>query len=116
MSGNPGGSTFRLSPTPPERGSFPLDHDGECTNEMIAYMNCIKLVKGENGAVNCRIKARDYLKCRMDHGLMERDDFKHLGLPEPRGAAAAAAATTSDGDGTGATKNAPPTGKKFGEP
>ena len=82
-----------LSPTPPERGSFPQDHDGECTKYMQAYLECIRLVKGENGAINCRVKARAYLKCRMDHKLMEQDSFKNLGLPEP---------TTSGGATAGA--------------
>lgn len=83
MSANPGNSLKALSPTPPERGSFPLDHDGECTTQMQEYLNCIKLVKGEN-APNCRLLAKKYLKCRMDNRLMDKDDWKHLGLPSDK--------------------------------
>ncbi|CCD24610.1 Cox19p NDAI_0D02960 [Naumovozyma dairenensis CBS 421] len=81
MSGNPGSSLRALSPTPPERGSFPLDHDNECYDAMVKYLNCMKLVKGEN-APNCRLLAKSYLKCRMDHQLMDRDEWEHLGLPK----------------------------------
>lgn len=80
MSANPGNALKALSPTPPERGSFPLDHDGECTKHMQAYLSCMKIVKGEN-APNCRLLAKDYLKCRMDNELMDKDEWSHLGLP-----------------------------------
>ncbi|CCC67157.1 hypothetical protein NCAS_0A05990 [Naumovozyma castellii] len=80
MSGNPGSSLRALSPTPPERGSFPLDHDNECFQQMSAYLECMKLVKGQN-APNCRLLAKEYLQCRMDHQLMDVDDWSHLGLP-----------------------------------
>ena len=80
MSGNPGNSLSRLSPTPPERGSFPLDHDNECFEQMSKYLNCMKLVNNEN-APNCRLLAKEYLRCRMDNKLMDRDEWSHLGLP-----------------------------------
>ncbi|KAH3901657.1 probable Cytochrome c oxidase assembly protein COX19 [Saccharomycodes ludwigii] len=80
MSANPGNKLQALSPTPPERGSFPLDHFGECTKEMQDYLKCIKITKGEN-AHNCRLLAKNYLKCRMNNDLMDTDDWKHLGLP-----------------------------------
>lgn len=81
MSGNPGNSMQALMPTPPERGSFPLDHDGECTQQMMKYLECMKLVQNNN-APNCRLLAKEYLRCRMDHGLMEKDlQWKNLGLP-----------------------------------
>ncbi|CAI4045662.1 hypothetical protein SKDZ_12G0390 [Saccharomyces kudriavzevii ZP591] len=81
MSGNPGSSMSALRPTPPERGSFPLDHDGECTKFMQEYLKCMQLVRNEN-AMNCRLLAKDYLRCRMDHQLMDYDEWTHLGLPE----------------------------------
>lgn len=69
------------SPTPPERGSFPLDHDHECSGIMTQYLNCLKLVQGNN-APNCRLLAKQYLGCRMDNELMDKDEWKNLGLPE----------------------------------
>ncbi|TVY83382.1 Cytochrome c oxidase assembly protein COX19 [Lachnellula suecica] len=78
--GSPGGRQINSKPTPPERGSFPLDHDGmeslgdratlrlswrECKNVMMSYLSCIKKVKGTNEA-ECRDIAKSYLSCRMD--------------------------------------------------
>ncbi|EGW32565.1 uncharacterized protein SPAPADRAFT_71943 [Spathaspora passalidarum NRRL Y-27907] len=79
-SGAPGGGNFRSwTPTPPERGSFPLDHDHECSSQMFKYLECMKFTENKN-APNCRILAKDYLKCRMDHQLMEQSDWDSLGL------------------------------------
>ena len=79
----------------PERGSFPLDHDGtkaqppisisrmyiravieswlmcwlvslgECKDVMTRYLACMKKVKGTNDP-ECRNIAKSYLACRMD--------------------------------------------------
>ncbi|KAL2128038.1 hypothetical protein VTI74DRAFT_9826 [Chaetomium olivicolor] len=68
-------------PVPPQRGSFPLDHDGECKNVMMSYLTCIKKVKGVNED-QCRMLAKSYLACRMDRNLMARDDFRNLGFKE----------------------------------
>ncbi|KAH8148636.1 uncharacterized protein LAJ45_07347 [Morchella importuna] len=70
-----------FSPTPPERGSFPLDHEGECKCVMTTYLECLKKAKGTNDMA-CRLIAKDYLKCRMDHQLMAVDEFKNLGFQE----------------------------------
>ncbi|KAK9380479.1 uncharacterized protein V2V93DRAFT_261556 [Kockiozyma suomiensis] len=80
--GGPGGSNSFFKPTPPDRGSFPLDHDGECKETMTLYMNCLKRV-GSAARVpdDCRLRAQDYLNCRMEKGLMKKDDWKNLGLP-----------------------------------
>ncbi|ODV75199.1 Cox19p CYBJADRAFT_147103 [Cyberlindnera jadinii NRRL Y-1542] len=89
MSGAPGNSFASFNPTPPERGSFPLDHDHECSSIMTEYLECMKLVRGNN-ALNCRLLAKKYLGCRMDNQLMEKDEWKNLGLPnddQPREAA-----------------------------
>ncbi|KAK6887284.1 Cytochrome c oxidase assembly protein COX19, partial [Candida tropicalis] len=67
------------TPTPPERGSFPLDHDGECKVFMDNYLKCMKFTENKN-APNCRILAKQYLKCRMDNQLMEQSDWESLGL------------------------------------
>jgi cytochrome c oxidase assembly protein subunit 19 len=66
----------------PQRGSFPLDHDGKCDNlreiatysssnlgeckhVMMSYLDCMKKVKGMNDN-ECRMLAKSYLGCRMD--------------------------------------------------
>ncbi|QUC20352.1 uncharacterized protein UV8b_04593 [Ustilaginoidea virens] len=78
-------------PTPPQRGSFPLDHDGECRHVMTKYLACLKGVRGRNDD-ECRNIAKAYLTCRMDRNLMARDELKNLGFaeaanPEPAGQA-----------------------------
>ncbi|KAF2855930.1 hypothetical protein T440DRAFT_365620, partial [Plenodomus tracheiphilus IPT5] len=52
-------------PNPPERGSFPLDHDGECKSIMLSYLRCIKSHRGTNDP-ECRQLSKSYLSCRMD--------------------------------------------------
>lgn len=74
-----GGAFSRWTPTPPERGSFPLDHDGECKFEMEKYLQCMKFTANQN-APNCRALAKDYLKCRMDNDLMDQLTWDSLGL------------------------------------
>ncbi|KAH9887807.1 hypothetical protein F4778DRAFT_756176 [Xylariomycetidae sp. FL2044] len=80
--GSPGSGTYAGKPTPPQRGSFPLDHDGECKEVMTKYLSCIKKVKGVNDE-QCRDIAKSYLSCRMDRNLMARDEFRNLGFAEP---------------------------------
>ncbi|KAI1776704.1 hypothetical protein F4818DRAFT_411623 [Hypoxylon cercidicola] len=77
--GSPGTGPYAGKPTPPQRGSFPLDHDGECKAVMTKYLSCIKKVKGMNDE-ECRQLAKSYLTCRMDRNLMAKDDFKNLGF------------------------------------
>ncbi|KAJ5587794.1 uncharacterized protein N7459_003559 [Penicillium hispanicum] len=76
--GAPGGGSVNYKPTPPERGSFPLDHD-ECKHIISGYLKCIKSKQGTNDEA-CRRLAKDYLACRMDKNLMAPDNFKNLGL------------------------------------
>lgn len=79
--GAPGGPTRLYKPSPPERGSFPLDHDGECKHLMKAYLSCLK--KRANEGVNseeCREHAKGYLGCRMEKGLMAKDNWDNLGF------------------------------------
>ncbi|KAK3496612.1 uncharacterized protein B0T23DRAFT_392958 [Neurospora hispaniola] len=78
--GSPG-ALPTTKPTPPQRGSFPLDHDGECKHVMTTYLACIKRVKGVNED-ECRSLAKAYLTCRMERNLMAKDDFKNLGFKE----------------------------------
>ena len=82
FAGGVGGGVTAQKPKPPQRGSFPLDHDGECAHIMKTYLDCIKKVKGVN-VDECRNVAKSYLGCRMDRNLMARDEFKNLGFREP---------------------------------
>lgn len=70
----------RFVPTPPEKGSFPLDHDGHCKRSMLKYMICLR--DSKNNSSKCRCEARDYLACRMDHNLMAKEDWAKLGFTE----------------------------------
>ncbi|PQE06466.1 cytochrome c oxidase assembly COX19 protein [Rutstroemia sp. NJR-2017a WRK4] len=79
--GSPGGRQINNKPAPPERGSFPLDHDGECKDVMKTYLGCMRKVRGMNDP-ECRDLAKAYLACRMDRNLMARDEFKNLGFAE----------------------------------
>ncbi|UZJ56899.1 hypothetical protein CBS101457_006219 [Exobasidium rhododendri] len=71
-------STFTA--TPPDRGSFPLDHDGDCKKVMQDYLKCMKANKMDNG--KCRFLSKQYLECRMENGLMEKDEMSNLGFHE----------------------------------
>ncbi|KAH7322142.1 hypothetical protein B0J17DRAFT_251672 [Rhizoctonia solani] len=64
--------------TPPDRGSFPLDHEGECKSFMTSYLQCLS--KNKNDSTPCRHLNKEYLECRMKRGLMERDSWTNLGL------------------------------------
>ena len=65
---------------PPERGSFPLDHGSECTPLKEAFLRCLRAQGNEH--VACRELSKRYLECRMDRGLMARDDLKNVGFDE----------------------------------
>ena len=41
-------------PRPPDKGSFPLDHFGECTNAKTAYMDCLKRNEMQGQEDECR--------------------------------------------------------------
>ncbi|KAF2018864.1 cytochrome c oxidase assembly protein COX19 [Aaosphaeria arxii CBS 175.79] len=77
--GGPGGGQKISKPIPPERGSFPLDHDGECKHIMLSYLQCIRSHRGSNDP-ECRNLSKSYLSCRMDRNLMAHDSFKNLGF------------------------------------
>lgn len=84
--GGPGGGQKSAKPIPPERGSFPLDHDGECKSIFGDYLRCLRRVRGTNEN-DCRMIAKSYLKCRMENNLMAPDEFKNLGFAESNGLA-----------------------------
>lgn len=71
-------TTKSIPPTPPEKGSFPLDHEGRCKPEAQSYIRCLKMTK--NDAKECLIFQQSYLKCRMENSLMTQQDFESLGF------------------------------------
>ncbi|KAF2214963.1 hypothetical protein CERZMDRAFT_95339 [Cercospora zeae-maydis SCOH1-5] len=79
--GGPGGRTTFSKPTPPERGSFPLDHEAECQPIMKQYLRCIKSKRGVNDE-ECRQLSKSYLQCRMDRNLMAPDSMRNLGFQD----------------------------------
>ena len=64
--------------TPPLKGSFPLDHDGDCKQFMVKYMTCLKANK--NCHDQCIQESKEYFSCRMENGLMDPEDFAKLGF------------------------------------
>jgi cytochrome c oxidase assembly protein subunit 19 len=70
----------KFNPTAPEKGSFPLDRDGECKKFYAKYMIC--LVDTHNNASACREASKDYLGCRMEKGLMTKESWQKLGYAD----------------------------------
>lgn len=68
----------RFIPTPPDKGSFPLDHANLCKRHMIQYMSCLSKNRDDNSL--CRDQAKEYLQCRMDNDLMAKEDWPSLGF------------------------------------
>ena len=68
------------SPKAPEKGSFPLDHFSECTDIFKNYMLCLKNNNNDNRA--CKLLSKEYLVCRMEHGLMAKEDIDTLGFSD----------------------------------
>lgn len=77
--GSPGGQQKFSKPSPPERGSFPLDHDAECHAFMKNYLQCLRSHRGVNDD-ECRELSKGYLQCRMEKNLMAVDEMKNLGF------------------------------------
>jgi cytochrome c oxidase assembly protein subunit 19 len=67
---------------PPQRGIFPLDHMAECTDRMQAYLECLQTNKDVHHL--CRDLSRQYLECRMERGLMSKENLDHLGYGEDK--------------------------------
>lgn len=78
MAGSPGNYTARLTKSPPDKGSFPIDHEQECKQVMVDFLKCLKQNRFNNE--KCRAFSKEYLKCRMDNGLMAKEDWKNLGF------------------------------------
>ena len=52
----------KFNATPPDKGSFPLDHDGECKKFYLEYMICLNSNRHQN--TECRTESKNYLGCR----------------------------------------------------
>lgn len=61
-------------------GSFPLDHEGHCKNQMVAYMRC--LMENKDNNTPCRQLSKNYLECRMEHNLMAKEEWNKLGFKD----------------------------------
>jgi cytochrome c oxidase assembly protein subunit 19 len=67
--------------TAPQRGSFPIDHLHECDGTIFDYYTCLK--KNKYFAQKCRVEVKAYLDCRLEKGLMTKDDYRAANLPDP---------------------------------
>ncbi|KEP64361.1 UNVERIFIED_CONTAM: COX19 cytochrome c oxidase assembly family protein [Hammondia hammondi] len=87
-------------PRPPAKGSFPIDHLGECTDVKKKYLACLSRrqrvapraeADGASASLSeaaerkwdhlpCRRYAQEYLQCRMQHNLMAAEDMASLGF------------------------------------
>lgn len=70
----------KFTPTAPEKGSFPLDHEGLCKRVMLKYMACLRENSDDNSL--CRVESQNYLKCRMDNNLMAQENWSKLGFKD----------------------------------
>ena len=69
-----------FKPTAPDKGSFPLDHDGECKKPYLQFMICLAEKDYKNSL--CREESMAYLECRMKKGLMAQEDLNKLGYSD----------------------------------
>ncbi|ESP01469.1 hypothetical protein LOTGIDRAFT_212966 [Lottia gigantea] len=67
----------RVKQRPPLKGSFPLDHEGECKEEIKKFMKCLEQHDSNHG--ECRHASKAYLQCRMDKNLMTKEEWWKLG-------------------------------------
>ena len=65
-------------PFSPSQGSFPLDHFLECQEHVDLYKACLS--SHNNESAHCHHLAKNYLQCRMDKGLMMKEDLNDLGF------------------------------------
>lgn len=75
---NFGSKTFK--PRPPDKGSFPLDHFGECKDFKERFMKCLRANHFEN--TPCRNESKEYLECRMERQLMSKEPLEKLGFKD----------------------------------
>ncbi|XP_049644676.1 cytochrome c oxidase assembly protein COX19 [Suncus etruscus] len=73
---NFGSKSFQ--PRPPDKGSFPLDHFGECKKFKERFMKCLRDNDFESS--QCRKQSKEYLECRMERRLMAPESLAKLGF------------------------------------
>ena len=63
---------------PPEKGSFPLDHGGECKPQADTFKKCMS----EHGSRHapCKSIAKLYFECCMNKNLMAQEDLSTMGF------------------------------------
>ncbi|ELR45671.1 Cytochrome c oxidase assembly protein COX19 [Bos mutus] len=79
---NFGSKSFQ--PRPPDKGSFPLDHFGECKSFKEKFMKCLRDNNFENAL--CRNESKEYLECRMERQVPASPltfPFRQLMAQEP---------------------------------
>lgn len=64
----------------PERGSFILDHNNDCTLIKKKYLKCLK--ENNSDHILCRNYAKEYFICRMENNLLEKENLENLGFFE----------------------------------
>ncbi|XP_040212695.1 cytochrome c oxidase assembly protein COX19 [Rana temporaria] len=75
---NFGTKTFK--PRPPDKGSFPLDHFGECKPFKEIFMKCLRENSFQSNL--CRDESKEYLECRMERQLMAKEPLEKLGFKD----------------------------------
>nr|XP_033818643.1 cytochrome c oxidase assembly protein COX19 [Geotrypetes seraphini] len=75
---NFGAKSFK--PRPPDKGSFPLDHYGECKYFKEKFMKCLRENNFESAL--CRLESKSYLECRMERQLMAKEPMEKLGFKD----------------------------------
>ncbi|XP_073492936.1 cytochrome c oxidase assembly protein COX19 [Aquarana catesbeiana] len=75
---NFGTKTFK--PRPPDKGSFPLDHFGECKPFKEKFMKCLRENSFQSNL--CREDSKEYLECRMERQLMAKEPLEKLGFKD----------------------------------
>ena len=77
---NPTTSARKIIVKPPDKGSFPIDHDNICVAFISTYLACLR--NKHISAFDCRREQRDYLQCRMDNQLMAKTTWDKLGFSQ----------------------------------
>ena len=67
--------------SPRARGGWAMDESGwwACREPQALYLQCVR-ANGHRAAVECKPLIRDFLHCRMNNGLMAKEDLTALGL------------------------------------